>query len=92
MKALSDHACLFFPPENRATRVRQSGVNCKTLKTEAAGCFETLVTTTQATDTITQTTAGLISTALNLVYLEQKVYNVQICTQHHWLRSPCRSR
>ena len=53
-----------------------------TLKTEAAGCFETIVTTTQATDTINQTTAGLISTARNLVYNEQ-VYNVQQCKHHH---------
>jgi len=63
----------------------------RTLKREAAGCFETIVTTTQATDTINQTTAGLISTARNLVCNEQKVYDVQLCKHHSLLRSPCRS-
>jgi len=64
----------------------------RTLKREAAGCFETRVTTTQATDTINRTTADLISTARNLIYKEQKVYNVQLCKHLHSLCSTlCRS-
>jgi hypothetical protein len=83
---LSDEACLFFRKQSYQSDSRELTV--RTLKREAVGCFETTVTTKQATDTINQTTADLISTARKLVYNEQKVYNVQFCKHLHLLRPP----